>query len=755
MRINFKKKSTIFLAAGLLTAIFIVPLFLKIIIHIRINDSEIKGKVTEFYKNSINRAVKFDEASIDFRGNIILKNFELAASRDFNDNLSLLKAKEAIIKLSLFQLVAGDIIVKEAVFESPEINIIKKFEKGYGDFIEDFVKIAEGFRNSKNFSRPFLLCVKNGVIYYRDFLSSSRVLVEVTDSFLDIESDAVLTEYNFSGQVKPFKIKSAKSGKFRMKGFYDAKKSKIRNNIRLDSVDISYINDYIFGDRKEADSINGLLSSNITFEKNAGDFAVKGSIEAGNINYVNGITSHNILSKENLNLDIDFHSSNGFKNLFLDKLLIGDDVADITVSGKYINDKEETAKISISTNKINLKKLSVSVSPVKDIVMDGTFEVKADIEYDKKKNNLDKSRALLKLKKFGVSKISDGKTRKVISETDVDMELKGADMTTKAGINSGKSDFSLNAVTKISSLIPFKSDSKITVLSKTVTIGLIKNCAAYIMNIVYGEAYKDAKKGWEDIFFLQKPVSAAIINNNIEMDVKASNFELSEGKNFQNLSFVSSLNAGTFYTKEFRLNGFDSVCSLDVTGYFNRDYPWINIKGAVSGLDLGKFFLGRSPDDSEKPMWGKLNLDFSYEVGVYRFSQILENSKGEFNLTAGKFRIKNSEVQTNIDGLLKKCGYERVNLSDLSIGSLNISISQTAENIYLKSLSLSSDMANLSSYGSYNYLTGLNIVSNLSFATGDGSTATVPLNIRKTIAAPEVELIFNKEIKKVPLFNVD
>ncbi len=100
---------------------------LKLYLVYRFPEKEIKNFATRFIKENFNKAVRFDDISMSLYGDIIITNFHISISSDFNDNISLIKTGRARVSLDLFALFKGDMIIKGMYLDAPEINLVKKF----------------------------------------------------------------------------------------------------------------------------------------------------------------------------------------------------------------------------------------------------------------------------------------------------------------------------------------------------------------------------------------------------------------------------------------------------------------------------------------------------------------------------------------------------------------------------------------------------------------------------------------------------
>src|SRR5208283_2238977 len=95
---------------------------LCLLFDVRYPEREIREVITDFFKNNLNKAVKFDAIYIEYNGDIRISNFNMSISSDFNDNVSLIKCKKAVIDLEFFSLLAGRIMINGLEFYNSEIT---------------------------------------------------------------------------------------------------------------------------------------------------------------------------------------------------------------------------------------------------------------------------------------------------------------------------------------------------------------------------------------------------------------------------------------------------------------------------------------------------------------------------------------------------------------------------------------------------------------------------------------------------------
>ena len=91
------------------------------------------------------------------------------------------------------------------------------------------------------------------------------------------------------------------------------------------------------------------------------------------------------------------------------------------------------------------------------------------------------------------------------------------------------SDFMLESLIEIKNIFPFKSKSFINIHSEHLNIGLISYSLLKVMDSLYHDAYIEKKGGYEDMYFLDRPIGKFINDNNIKLKYSVTNLELGKG----------------------------------------------------------------------------------------------------------------------------------------------------------------------------------------------------------------------------------
>ena len=112
---RYKERFIFFLGIfSIAVIIFIVVanISIKILYPINIISESLK----ENFKDSFGKSIKFDRLLFRYNGDIVLYNFYLSNSTDFNDNINLIHCRYVVINTSLI-----DLLRKKVVFSGIEM----------------------------------------------------------------------------------------------------------------------------------------------------------------------------------------------------------------------------------------------------------------------------------------------------------------------------------------------------------------------------------------------------------------------------------------------------------------------------------------------------------------------------------------------------------------------------------------------------------------------------------------------------------
>jgi hypothetical protein len=515
---NYKKNYVLYsaLALGVFAAILTL---LKIVFSLTYSEATLKKEFTDLMKTAFNRAVQFEEITIDYAGDAVVTSLNLSASSDFNDNMSFIRAPKLIVDLSLIDLLRGTITVRGFTAKNPEIRLLKRYGKNHR---ESFAPLADLAARAGDLARKtsgaFTVRCKHGTIVYEEIFKDEKVTIIMNEATARIVVDGKSTSYSFRALVPP-KLRGAPStGKFRIEGdIVSGEKPRYRHEIRMQTMDLTHMNRFIEENSPVFFSMKGSLSTRcfITFEN--GKYRWEGDIEADNLHVASrGRMSNPLLSNENINIagDIAYDPSTNTWELISGK--IHDDNVKLTAKGRYAdNDTEHRLEGEFISNTIDLDDLSHFFMPVENIYYGGDLTFSGALDYDIRNNNSEKTRIDLDLKDFRILDITKGAEKTLAQDGRLSLSLKENRMKGLLQGASGKSDYRLSLQSDISSWSPLASQTEATLYSKRMEASHLHAFASALLDSAMASAQIDAQKGYEDLYFLKRPISRYVINNNI------------------------------------------------------------------------------------------------------------------------------------------------------------------------------------------------------------------------------------------------
>jgi hypothetical protein len=753
---NFKKKSLFFLILGTVLLLLISGLFFRIYVSNRLEELDLKTQIKLFCKNNLDKAVKTENIYLDYKGNIVIQNFDLSISSDFNDNISLIKSSRLVFVPHISNLINGKLLIKEIRFKDSSLTIHKKFGKSYRDTINALLTFKVKPENIEHIDMKKLkIKFQNSSVEYREVFRTKKMTIRLSsvDAELNFFTDRL--SYRVSGAIAPYKTASIKSGFLEMDGFLTGKTGTLENRIKIENFDLSYLNEF----NKEYDiagmSLNGGISLNFKLSfAGKKDFKSSGEIETNSLNIVTHTPpGHNILSNKNFNFKFDIGYSRDNGKFSINELRIYDDHINIPISGFYqANKKEEVLNFKVKPVKVDLSNISSYFSPVQNVSYNGTLDFSMDINYDYKIDKNISFSLISELTDFNAEWLNRGKSEKIIDNCNLKLTSinKNISLIFTAGIF--KSDFNFAGDMNIDSWHPFRSKSKINIKSKQVEADLIYSWFKEAIDYLYSESFRDSKRGFEMIYFLQTPEAHTINNNNFSIQYNSEKLLFGKNAQLSGLSGELELSRGHLSLKDFTLKGYEGEYFLNFQGFFNRDYPFFEVKGHAKNLNIADF--NRDYGSSFRAS-GTGSFECDFELNAFRISHLVEQGRGTMTLSLFDGSIENSSFQDRFSSFLDKNGYSNLQLSTLDIKQFNLTLRQAGKNFYIRNFILNSDKLNMATYGTYNYQKGIFINMFPNVYDTKKRMQRIPLRIRGPLLNPEIRIIKNRETKTLSFFDIN
>ena len=550
--------------------------------------------------------------------------------------------------------------------------------------------------------------------------------------------------YILKGNTTGYKTPNTTEGELDIEGFFLLNdEAASHHKIKVKNLDLSIFNSHVAEYFRNDIFLTGGLSTLTSLDIKGPVFSFKGETKTINLTVTStGPEQYEMVSNGNFNADLDIQYSPSSERLDIGLLHLYDDNMNITLSGKkYDNPSEKKISLKIKASTIDLSGLTNYITPGKDISYRGKASIKGDFYLDYKNDRNSIVGFEGKLENFGISRSRKGSDIDVVSNCTASASINNRTMNFNTTFTNEGSDFNISLTSSLDSFIPLKSSSTVKITSAAIQMPLIAGLAARGITKFFEDAYIDRQKGYDEIFFLQKPESEFVINNNVTLEMRANRLALTEKTALSNFNLSASMQNGSLQVEDFNLDGYNASYRLELQAYFNRDYPFITIKGGVKDFDLGRLSEELRADYGFS---GILNIDFDYELSAYRISQVLQNSKGNLMVGINNGRIVNSRFQKNLTEYFRHNGYEGTELSSQNIKSFNITLAQAGEFFAFRSFSCSGDPLDFSSYGTYNFETGLSIPLSLTLKDGDGRNKSAPLFLSGPILDPVIRIRYRQ-----------
>ncbi|HOP62706.1 MAG TPA: hypothetical protein PK906_04990 [Spirochaetota bacterium] len=748
---NYNKK--IIIVLGIFFSIILLVLSL---IHIAFNfiypGNELAESIKENFKDSFGKSIKFDSMTFKYNGDIILQNFYLSNTTDFNDNVNLIKCDEVIIDTYLLDLLRKKVTFSSLVMYNPDINVIKSYGKSYTDtFIND---IISGFNNDKVnqfITKDFSIKLKNSKLYYREIFKNSKTSVDFynVDLYVDYFENGL--KYNLDGKLVNSNLNFWENCGFNAEGRISFSDSVSKNRIGFSNIDISIINNLVSESYMVPLSFKGDVSGELFIITGNDEVSLRGEIE-GNKFFTTIETdghSKNLLRNEDFRLKTDISASLSMDKINIRHLEIVDNVLKLTFKSDYI--KDELFSVNLESDNIDLSELSYRFTPVQKCRYDGNFSFYGKLIYNLKDMTPDDIALEIKLNNFSLEPVDAlTEANRIIKNCNGFITADKEKYNVKADIKAGESDLDISFSGQISDWAPFKSINTLDIKSGKIELALLKKGLLAGITKIYDMAYIDMFQNFdEQRNFLKEPEGIFLNNNNLTIEINADKVIILDNTAFDNLECKIKLEKGVIRTEQFSINGYDGIFNFNTYIVFRQEYPFIKIEGGVENLNISKIAA-----DSESCIsaGGILSSDFKFETNAFRLGQIVENGRAEFNLEVKDGYISGTESQNKLKNFISDNGYEFTLPEPLTFSSFAFTLKQASNHFFIKGFRMSGNRCNFSSYGKYEATDGLNVPVNLSLIT-DKKYTKVPLKLTGELLSPCLMINDRKKKKESICFN--
>jgi len=732
---NQNKK--IIISLGIIFSIILLSIsILKISVNILYPGNELSNSIKESFKDIFGKAIKFDTLYFKYNGNIVLQNFYLSNTDDFNDNINLIKCDEITIDTYLFDLIRKKVTFAGVYMIEPEITVIKNYGKSYYDtFIQEIIGGINHDKITQFISDGFRLELTDSNLIFRETHRNSKTEINFTDVDLKIKYKNGSILYRSFGNIED-KVRNSwfVSSQYKAIGKISLNNKKSEAEIELDNFDLTHLNN-ILNDRFTFRTLlSGNFSGKLSLTSENEIIKCKGSTELSSLNlfYYDKDIPHPLLKDKDIDTDFNFDLSEKFDKLTIYKLEIDDDTVELSSSLEYV--ENDFISIQLNTNKIDLNELSESIFLFNNCTYRGDISFNGICKYKLNENKPDDLNFNISLNRFSIIPFN-GNSHDLtnIKDGNILLSANKDNIIIKTNFKTGNSDFNINYNCLLSSWNPFKSTNSIEIFSKNIELDLLKEISSNLIKEIYDMAYVDMFQNFdEQKKFLKEPEGIFINDNDISFKFYAEKVTIAGRSCFDYLSLDLSLLKGVLKTDKFALTGCNGIYSFDLYSSLRQDNPFFKFTAEAKDLNLNMISDQAGLNYS---FGGKLSVDMNFETNAFRLGQVVENGKAGLNITIKDGYINNTPVQNKLNDFMVRNNLKDIFNKRIIFSDFSISFSQSGDSFYIKNFNLNSENIRFNSYGKYNNESGLAIPLSLNI-TDEITTDSVPLEITGNLEAP-------------------
>ena len=748
---KFNKK--ILISIGIIFSIIIFGIaVMKISISILYPENVLTNFLKSSFKDICGKAIKFDTVSANFYGNIIIENFCLSNSDDFNDNINLIKSDKIIIYTSFLDLIRKKITFTGISMVKPKITITKNFGKTYSEvFIDDIVNTINKDKINEYIIDNFRFELIDSTLSFTEVFKNSKSVLDFYNLDIKLQYNGEYITYKSNGNIRDiardswFKCSYNSNGKIYLdKKYYDAK-------LEIKNFDLSYftnlLND-IFDYKAQA---LGVFDGKFNIISNDDIVTCYGKMNIASLNLFYFIQDHQypLFKEENIKSEININFSQEFDKFTIDKLEINN--GPIQLSSTFDYSKDNLLSIEINSNKVDLSKLSETVHFFRDCTYDGEAYINGKCVYSFKDKKPENVKLNLTIDKFNIIPLLKEDLKEDLKENlkEDSHELSNIkngyllltadkdNISLESKFVSDNSDIDIRYNGLILNYEPVKSSNMIEINSKNLQLNFLKEIVLNSIRKIYSLAYLDVFQNFDvQKNFLTEPAGIFINNNDFTLKLHANRLYVAGKSHLDNLDMTQSLIKGVLKTNTFSVEGYNGIYKLDFYSYLRQSYPFFRIKAEFSELDLNAISEDAKLDYS---FGGNLSVDINFEASAYRVGQIIENARAGIDISIKDGYINNLPLQNKLNEFLNQNNVKDTLNRRIDFNRFSFNFTQASRSYYIKNFSFQSPYIYFNTYGNYSMEDGLIIPASLNISR-DNKTEKIPFEILGNLESPCVKV---------------
>lgn len=742
--------------------IFITAIIVaQISINIRFPEQARRKAITEYFINNYGKAIKYGESRINVFGDIYITDLEVASTSDFNDNYSLIVAKSARLKLSVLSIWKKNIKFREADFSDYVITLQKDYGTAFTDYINRiFLPIKSDGENTARGSNVNITFT-NGIFNYNEIFSQEVQKFVIKDLNLKIALSRTYVDYHLKGSILPCK-KNVKfiDGNIQLKGkIYDNGISS--HDIKITDLDVTYLNNYIIKNSSKPCMLDGTLSAETRLDIVNKNLGIDANISLNNLDVFNNYSNDEkekelLLKKQDFTITLICDLKPVNKSIKVYDFTVKNNDIKLESVGVIRNDSFGFASLNWNIPLLNISDVNNYFYPFDKLSYGGKIKSSGQIYRNNSTGIILCDTATVSIDEGELISRQDKKS--LFDKVSAAFSLNNKNLKFNITGKYKGSDLVVSNESIINSWNPYSSDSKVSVKLGDISFGDVIGKVSNLVLNIWNSAVADQAIGYNEIYFRQKPVGKFINNNNVELNLAIDNIKFNNQSAIKGFNLNIDLFKGVLLTNNFTASGFGANYNFQFTGMFNQDYPSIKTELGINDFDLAEFSKFNA---KAKDLQGKLSLAGHYEFTGYRLYQILENSRGEFNVSTSGLCINNTEYQNDFQSFLDKIKLNKADIKNINDASLSVNYSMAANNINIRNLSFVSANFRLNGYGKYLPGVGLQLPVTASFNLLTDNpeikkpVSDLPFVIQGRLLEPALTPKGNKEKLEFPLFHIN
>ena len=712
---------------------------MKITVSILYPENVLTNFLKSGFKDIIGKAIRFDTIYIKFNGDIVVENFYLSNSDDFNDNINLIKCDEIIIHTSFFDLIRKKITFTGISMIEPDITIIKNYGKTYRDvFIDDIVSDINKDKVNEYIVNNFRFELIDSTLSFTDIFKNSKAVVNFYNLDLKLKYNSKDITFKSSGNIHN-KVRSGwlkagykSSGKIYLdKKYYEA-------GLTIKNFDLNYLTSMLNDVSNKKPQVFGIFDGKFNIINNDDIITCSGKIDISSLDlfYTLQENQYPFFKKDNIQSKFNINFSKELDKFTIDELII--DNGPLKLNSTFNYSKDGLLSIKINSNKVNLEELSESVCFFRNSKYTGEANIDGTWIYNLKDNKPENVELNLVIDKFNILPLNEN-SRKIAKLTDGDFLLIAdkENISLKSKFIYDNSDFDIIYNGQILNWQPIKSSNKIEISSKNLRLNFLKDIVVNGIRKIYTLAYLDVLQNFdEQKNFLNEPEGILINNNDFAFKLHADQLYLAGQSHIDNLNMDLSLIKGVLKTNYFSVEGYKGIYHFDFYSYMRQSYPLFKIKAEFSDLDLTSISEDSKLDYS---FGGNLSVNINFETNAYRVGQIVENARAGIDISVKDGYINNIPFQNKLNEFLNQTSYKDRFNRRVDYSKFSISFTQSANNYIIRNFILQSPDISFFTYGAYSVDNGLNIPLSLNI-TQDNKQDKLPMEVSGTLESPCINI---------------